>query len=169
MTDTNLYANPYDTSANGFYFKSTEEFAKKSKELVNSSGSPVEEFEIEFIDGDLGDLFYILNISSEQLEIWFDEIEILDDHEHAAMYWLAQARNYTAKQSYDKYEDVNLFEGSLEDWAYNEIEEVHDLPDNLHYYFDFEAYASDVEANGDIAQFDYEGTSYIVLNPQSKF
>lgn len=50
-----LYAQPYDISAEGFYFRDTEEYAKKSEKLCNRYGDIVEEFEIQFIDGDLLD------------------------------------------------------------------------------------------------------------------
>lgn len=54
MTIT-LFAQPYDISAEGFYFRDTEEFNSKAKKLFNRYGDPVEEFEIQFIDGDLID------------------------------------------------------------------------------------------------------------------
>ena len=50
MTIT-LFAQPNDISANGFYFKSAEEYADKANNLRNSYGDPVEEFEFPFIDG----------------------------------------------------------------------------------------------------------------------
>jgi hypothetical protein len=47
-----LHAQPYDISATGFYFKTAEEYDSKVKKLKNAYGDPVEEFEIQFIDGD---------------------------------------------------------------------------------------------------------------------
>ncbi|MBF0381318.1 MAG: hypothetical protein HQL69_09890 [Magnetococcales bacterium] len=49
---TKLYAQPYDITANGFYFSSAEEFETKQKTARNDFGVPVEEFEIHFIDGE---------------------------------------------------------------------------------------------------------------------
>ena len=49
---TQLFAQPYDISANGFYFDTVERYDDKAKSLRNSYGEPVEEFEIQFIDGD---------------------------------------------------------------------------------------------------------------------
>lgn len=51
MTIT-LFAQPYDISATGFYFTSAEDYDGKAKELTNADGDPVEEFEIQFIDGE---------------------------------------------------------------------------------------------------------------------
>ncbi len=47
-----LFAQPYDLSATGFYFNSAEDFDAKVKDLTNAFGDPVEEFEIQFIDGE---------------------------------------------------------------------------------------------------------------------
>jgi len=51
MTVT-LYAQPYDVSANGFYFDDSKIFEKKIQNLKNDYREPVEEFEIQFIDGE---------------------------------------------------------------------------------------------------------------------
>lgn len=47
-----LHAQPYDISATGFYFKTAEEYDSKIRGLKNANGDPVEEFEIQFIDGE---------------------------------------------------------------------------------------------------------------------
>lgn len=47
-----LHAQPYDISAQGFFFRSLEEYQQKSSVLRNDYGVPVEEFEIQFIDGE---------------------------------------------------------------------------------------------------------------------
>lgn len=48
---TLLYAQPYNTSVEGFYFKTLERYQQKAAGLTDSFGQPVEEFEIQFIDG----------------------------------------------------------------------------------------------------------------------
>jgi hypothetical protein len=45
-------ATPYDISATGFYFETAEEFAEKSASHKNEHEEPVEEYEIQFIDGE---------------------------------------------------------------------------------------------------------------------
>ncbi len=49
---TTLFAQPYDTSAQGFYFDSADAYDARTTLLRNASGQPVEEFEIQFIDGE---------------------------------------------------------------------------------------------------------------------
>ena len=48
---TLLFAQPYDICANGFYFSSEKDYEAKANNLLNQYGQPVEEFEIQFIDG----------------------------------------------------------------------------------------------------------------------
>jgi hypothetical protein len=59
---TTLYAQPYDISANGFYFDTVDDYNEKATKLLNSYGQPVEEFELQFIDGESidADLFKVL-------------------------------------------------------------------------------------------------------------
>ena len=52
---TTFYAQPYDISASGFYFDSEESYLAKIGTIRNDYGQPVEEFEIQFIDGDAMD------------------------------------------------------------------------------------------------------------------
>ncbi len=47
-----LHAQPYDITARGFYFDSYKDYAEKAAKLRNDYGDPVEEFEIQFIDGE---------------------------------------------------------------------------------------------------------------------
>ncbi|MEM9422328.1 MAG: antirestriction protein ArdA [Pseudomonadota bacterium] len=59
-----LYAQPYDLAATGFYFEDIETFKTKSRTLKNDYGETVEEFEIQFIDGEALDaaLFKALGV-----------------------------------------------------------------------------------------------------------
>ena len=49
---TVLHAQPYDLAATGFYFETPEAFQSKAKANRNDYCDPVEEYEIQFIDGD---------------------------------------------------------------------------------------------------------------------
>jgi len=83
---TTLHAQPYDISATGFYFENAEEFEQKSSTLRNDYGDPVEEFELQFIDGE--------NIDSELAKAWeinqanyahfFDAVDEWDEQRHLA-------------------------------------------------------------------------------------
>ncbi|WP_299624300.1 hypothetical protein [uncultured Tateyamaria sp.] len=47
-----LHAQPYDLAATGFCFEDYDDYAQKATKLRNDYGDPVEEFEIQFIDGE---------------------------------------------------------------------------------------------------------------------
>ena len=49
---TQLHAQPYDLSATGFYFESYEEYQAKAAKTLNHFDQPIEEFELQFIDGE---------------------------------------------------------------------------------------------------------------------
>lgn len=49
---TTLYAQPYDIYAAGFYFDTLKEYNEKAKNNRNNYGEIVEEYEIQFIDGE---------------------------------------------------------------------------------------------------------------------
>ena len=49
---TTLYAQPYNIDATGFYFDSAEDYDAKAKGNFDRYGQFVEEYEIQFIDGE---------------------------------------------------------------------------------------------------------------------
>jgi hypothetical protein len=78
---TVLYANPYDITAAGFYFESPEDFSGSATKCRNSYGDPVEEYEIDFIDGEDIDahLFQSLNVHQGNVAGFFRACETWDD------------------------------------------------------------------------------------------
>ncbi|MEL7029827.1 MAG: antirestriction protein ArdA, partial [Pseudomonadota bacterium] len=78
-----LYAQPYDVTATSFYFESLEDYREKAAKAVNSFGDPVEEFELQVIDGD-GidcDLARAIGLSQAKLKAFFDAVEGWDEHD----------------------------------------------------------------------------------------
>ena len=76
---TNIYhATSYDISASGFYFKTYDEYLDQSVKHRNDYGDPVEEYEIQFIDGDNYRLFGSLGINQANLDKWFSDFEELE-------------------------------------------------------------------------------------------
>ena len=86
---TTLFANPYNIDAGGFYFESADEFTEKSPNLTDRYVNPVEEFEIDFIDGDDATLFNACGIYQANLSTYFDDIEPLSETEKAALYFFS--------------------------------------------------------------------------------
>ncbi len=74
---TTLHATPFNLDAIGFYFDELEDYQSKSESHLDSYGNLVEEFEIQFIDGDDAALFEACGMNQSTLNSWFDEIEFL--------------------------------------------------------------------------------------------
>lgn len=163
---TTLYAQPYNMDAQGFYFHNFEEYETKSENLRDRFGSVVEEFEIQFIDGDDADLFEAMGINQSNLSTWFDDIEDMDDHEKIALYFLTGTLGYNLDQAMDKVEDVIIYEGDAKEAAEELFEEcyAHTIPENLRFYFDMDKFARDLEICGDFNEFEFNGTTYTCTN-----
>lgn len=162
---SNYHATPYDISASGFYFDDYEEYLAKAKNHKNEYGDLVEEFEIQFIDGDNYQLFNALGINQANLKTWFDNFEDLDGEELIKAIYLAEYIGQNMTDILDNLDDVSLFEGTATEYAHEYIEDcglLSELPENLHFYFDVEAFARDMVLGGDITEVDIMNTHYIV-------
>lgn len=80
---TTLYAQPYDISATGFYFDSLEAYQVKAASNFNDCGLFVEEYELQFIDGDNIDaaLFKALKINQCDFAQFLDACDTWNLHE----------------------------------------------------------------------------------------
>ncbi len=161
-----LYAQPYNRDAQGFYFHSAEEFESKSENLQDRFGCPVEEFEIQFIDGDDAELFDACGIDQCNLSSWFDEIEVLDDHEKISLYFLIGVLCYSLDSAMEKIDEVSVFHGDAQEAAEELFDDcyAHAIPDNLRFYFDMEKFARDLEIGGDFNEFEFQGRTYTCTN-----
>lgn len=163
---TTLHAQPYNIDASGFYFHDFEEYEAKSEALRDRFGNPVEEFEIQFIDGADAGLFEACGINQANLGTWFDDIEAMEDHEKTAIYFLTGTLGHTLDQALSKVDEVIVFEGDAKEAAEELFEEcyAHTIPENLRFYFDMEKFARDLEVCGDFNEFEYEGVTYTCTN-----
>lgn len=163
---TTLYAQPYDISANGFYFNSQDEYQQKSSALRNNSGWPVEEFEIQFIDGDSLDaeLFKALGINQGNFDAFLTACEEWDDTQKIKVALAVGECGYRFDLSQDDPDDfdVALYEmDSMRDLAMQFVEEglFGDIPERIQYYLDYDAIARDLGM--DYSETSIAGTNYI--------
>ncbi len=163
------FAQPYNTDARGFYFDSMDSYTSQSESLTDGFGSPVEEFEIQFIDGDDCELFSACGIDQSNLNLWFETIVDLADHEKTALYYLRSVSGYNLENALDKLEDVNLSEGNLKDIAETLFDEfyLNDVPESVRAYIDYGKFALDCQMGGDLYEFDFEGTTWTCTNASS--
>lgn len=165
MNDLILCATPYDTSANWFYFKTFEEYQEKQKKHFNGYGDPVEEYEVQFIDGTEDQCEFAKMVEPDQcnLEQWFEDCETycgLDELQQVAIAYLLTHLNYSFEEAMSKLDDVQVYEGKKEDYAYELVEDCYDLPEFAKTYFDYDAFARDLDMNGDIC----EWGDYVITN-----
>ena len=84
-----------------------------------------------------------------------NQYDMLGDEEKMIVEYLVDHIGYSIEQALEKHEDVNVYEGSMVDYAYDFVADCYDLPEIAARYFDYEAFARDLELEGDIAE--YEG------------
>lgn len=163
---TTLHATPYNRDASGFYFENATEYEAKATMHVDRFGNLVEEFEIQFIDGDDAELFEACGINQANLNVWFDDIEFLQDYEKASLFYLVGVAGYKLDQAIEKMNEPSIYQGDLLDAATVLFDEcyLHTLPDNIKYYIDYEKFARDCELGGDMCEFEYAGTTYTCTN-----
>jgi antirestriction protein len=150
MTIT-LFAQPYDISATGFYFTSAEEFDDKAMRLKNAYGQRVEEFEIQFIDGEPLDcaLAQAVGLNQANFRRVLEICESWDDHEKIRLAVAVGECGYAFDLDHDDIEllDVDIYEeDSLKDLAILFVDEglFGDIPEHLACYIDHEAIARDL-------------------------
>ena len=161
-----LYAQPYDISACGFYFRSPQEFTDKSSSLLNRYGDPVEEFEIQFIDGDDLDceLFKALSVHQGTIGDYFNACECFSDDQKIRVILATGECGYSFDYSSDDPDgyDIDIYElDSLRDLAEQLIEDglFGEIPENIRYYLDLDAIARDLGM--DYAETTIAGKNYI--------
>jgi len=161
----NYHATPYDLSALGFYFNDYQDYQTKAGNHTNEYGEHVEEYEIQFIDGDNYELFKALGITQANLETWFEDFENLDGDDLIRAIYMVEYLNIQMPDILDRLDEVDFFEGRAKEYAENYIEDrglLDQMPENLRYYFDTEAFARDMLLSGDICEIEIMGKTYII-------
>ncbi|MBW9258605.1 MAG: antirestriction protein ArdA [Candidatus Thiodiazotropha sp. (ex. Lucinisca nassula)] len=149
---TEFYAQPYSASHTGFYFDSQEKYEAGMERLEEQGG---EEVEIQLIDGD--DAQYRIaesaSISQIDIDMWFYQLEDLDDREADQLCYLLDC-GYNLEDALEKYNEVQIWEGSAEDYVYDLLNETTDMSSMgwLQNYIDYESIARDMRLNSEIAE-----------------
>lgn len=163
---TQLFAQPYDITACGFYFETAEEYHERVSKLLNSSGWPVEEFEIQFIDGEMIDakLFLALDVLQFNFEAFLEAVENWDYQDKLNVMIAVGEAGYSFdfRNSSPEDFDIDLYQmDSLRELAEQFVEEglFGEIPDNIRYYLDYDAIARDLAMDYSITRID--GTNYV--------
>lgn len=149
MTNT-LYAQPYDISATGFYFETAEEYEAKSLNLRNAYGEEVEEFEIQFIDGERVDcqLAKAIGLNQANFRDFMECADAWEDWQKINVIIAVGECGYDFDPQVDPDHhgiDVYHVEG-LRELAEQFVEDglFGDIPEQLQFYIDLDAIARDL-------------------------
>lgn len=147
-TDDQYYAQPYNPGAVGFYFSTEAEFEEGMKKLKRKG---IEEFELQFINGDDADadLFNQLKINQMQVGLWFNELQPLSEHEKAGIYGLHVSGYSDIEEMIEKVKDDNpvIFEGTALEYAREYVDDVgvENMGESKHRYFDYEMFGQAIK------------------------
>lgn len=163
---TLLYAHPYDLTAQGFLFNSPEQFDAQANMLRNDHGEPVEEFEIQFIDGEEidVDLTHAFALNQGTFRQFFDVAENWSD-DQKVRYIIAVGEcgsAFDTETDDPNHLDVDLYEvESLKHLAYQFVGEglFGDIPENIQCYLDYDAIARDLGM--DYSEITINGSNFV--------
>ena len=149
MTIT-LFAQPYDITATGFYFTTTEEFDEHASKLTNDYGERVEEFEIQFIDGDDIDvaLAKAIDLTQCSFAAFLECAERWEDWEKINVVIAVSecGCEFDPDDSPDSL-DIDIYAAeSLRELAEQFVDDglYGDIPESLQFYIDYDAIARDL-------------------------
>ena len=141
----------YDISATGFYFDSAEEYEKISKDNRNEYGQPVEEYEIQFIDGERIDaeLASAFGLNQSNFGAFFEVVEDWEDYEKIRLIIANGECGYDLDPSVKGIHqlDLDVHEvDNLTDLAERFVDEglFGEVPKAFENYIDYEAIARDL-------------------------
>lgn len=147
---TTLFAQPYDVSACGFYFETVEQYEERASKALNDFGQPVEEFEIQFIDGaqidcELAEAIGLNQGSFPQFldcvdgwEEWEKTLVIIAVGECGYIFDSDISPDHLGVEVYPVDTLRELAVQFVEDGLYGEI------PETLEFYIDYDAIARDL-------------------------
>jgi len=139
--------------AEGFYFRDADEFTVKSIALRNDYGEPVEEFEVQFIEGDLidCDLAKAIDLHQGSISNFLSCAAEWEEDEKIAVIVAVGECGY----SFDKNSTPDCFEvdiyrvATMRDLAKQFVDDglFGEIPEHLANYIDLDAIARDLTAD----------------------
>ena len=148
---TQLYAQPYDISATGFYFDTLEEYEQKAAKNRNDFGGIVEEYELQFIDGEDMDckLFEALRVNQATFGKFLEACDAWSEEQKRKAIIAVGEAGYSfdfGKDDPDDFE-VDIYEvDSLKELAEQFVDEglYGEIPKAIANYLDYDAIARDL-------------------------
>jgi len=147
---THLFAQPYDLAATGFYFETAEEYHAKVKALRNEYGDPVEEFEIQFIDGENIDYDLAKSIGLNQANFarYFEIVDAWEEWEKRLVVLAVGECGFQFDDNTSPTDfDIDIYDvDSMRELAEQFVDEglYGDIPERLQFYIDYDAIVRDL-------------------------
>ena len=127
-----------------------------------------EVFNLALLETDQADaeLFHACMSKGCPIELWFEEIEALSDHDKAALFYLITDCHYALADATGKVGDLQVFPSNLETAAEELFAEVVQdrVPGDLMTYMDHQKFAHELRMAGDLREFNYAGQVWTVTN-----
>jgi hypothetical protein len=147
-----LFAQPYDITASGFYFTKTSEFAMNAMNNRNSSGGIVEEYEIQFIDGEKIDaeLAHAWSLNQGNFDAFLSAAEDWDEGDKLRVIIAVGECGYDLSDVIDDPDSIDIQITQIHSMRGLAIEIVDEglmgkIPEYLKTYLDYDAIARDLE------------------------
>lgn len=164
---TQLYAQPYDCSASGFYFDDFEEYQTRSRNNRKPSGELVEEYEIQFIDGDEIDvaLAKAWELGQGNFAAFLEAAETWDEDQKIRFIIAVGECGHDHDEAASNPDQIDLIYyqfDSMKELAEHFVDEglfCSEIPETLRIYLDYDAIARDLSV--DYSEVEISGTNYI--------
>jgi hypothetical protein len=162
---TKLHAQPYDLAASGFYFETPAEYDTKAKALRNDYGDRVEEFEIQFIDGEQIDceLAKAIGINQANFVQYLTAVDAWEDWEKQTVIIAVGECGYNLEPDATPIQfDVEIHDVStVRDLAEQFVDEglYGEVPEAFQCYIDYDAIARDLAV--DFSEITIAGAHYV--------
>ena len=148
----NTWANYNENGAEGgFWVNLPCDLDATFEKLAKSTGEEVDEMEV-FIndyDTDLDGLEIGEHTDLEILNETAEQLEALDEYDIEKLEAILEADGGNLENALDNMDDYTYYANmSLEDVAYEIVDECYDLPDIAQRYFDYAAFARDLSYDG---------------------
>lgn len=151
------FAQPYSIEAVGFYFADLADYRAKAANAVDRFGTPVEEFEIEYINGDYSRLFSAVRVTQASLAAWFDLLDELDGDEDRYLIACHLAEDGHALGDLSScWDDYRVYRGTAADYACELVEDCYEVPGNLAGYIDYERLGRDMVLEGSLIELEHD-------------
>ena len=148
---TLLFAQPYNICADGFYFLDFDEYLRKFKGHVDRYGQAVEEYEIQFIDGEEidADLAKAWEVNQANLRNFFRVVQDWSEDDKIRFIIAVGECGYRFDPETVEPDDfdVDLYAAeTMKELAAQFIDEglFGEVPKPLEFYIDYEAIARDL-------------------------